>query len=382
MAKSRVALITCADYTPEKVYAALQKGFDLLGGIGSLVKPGEKIVLKPNVLIGTDPARCVTTHPAVLRAAGQLFQRAGAEVFYGDSPAVGGCDLNLRLAGLKKVGDEAGFKVADFDHGREVSHPQALLAKKFTLAHGVLEADGLVTLPKLKAHPLARLTGAVKNQFGCVPGLLKGQFHAKMPDPYDFAAMLVDINTFIRPRFCIMDAVLAMEGNGPRSGQPRQVGALLLSTDPVALDSVAAKLINLDPELVTTSAPGEKAGLGTYHYENIDILGDAVEPLIVRDFDVVRKPMPHAVSGRLRTWIKNSGTPRPIIDLASCNACGTCIKMCPVGARALDWMQTDNGRKPKYNYSHCIRCYCCQETCPQGAIHVRTPWLGRVVFRA
>ncbi len=382
MSDSMVALVGCEDYAEDKVDAAIQRGIDLLGGIRPLVKSGETIVLKPNVLIGSDPSRCVTTHPAVLKSVGKLFQAAGATVLFGDSPAVGGCDFNLRRAGLRQVGDEAGFIVADFDHGREVSHPQALLAKKITLANAVLDADGVISLPKLKAHPLTRLTGAVKNQFGCVPGFLKGQFHVKMPDPHTFAAMLVDINTFIRPRLYIMDAVIGMEGNGPRSGQPRQIGVLLFSADPVALDAVACKLINLNPEFVPTSRPGEKSGLGTYHYENIDIVGDDIQAFVVGDFVVVRKPVPPAASGFIRTMIKNRATPRPVMDTAKCTACGTCIEMCPVGLPALYWMLTEAGKKPKYNYDECIRCYCCQETCPEGAISIKTPWAGKVFFRA
>jgi uncharacterized protein (DUF362 family)/ferredoxin len=382
MPNSIVVLIGCADYAEDKVYAALKRGLDLLGGIGTLVKPGEKIVLKPNVLIGSDPAKCVTTHPSVLKGVGQLFQSAGATVSYGDSSAVGGCEFNMRRSGLKQAGDEAGFRVADFDHGREISHPKALLARKITLANAVLDADGVVSLPKLKTHGITRLTGAIKNQFGCVPGLLKGQFHVKMPDPHDFSTMLVDLNTFIRPRLYVMDAIVGMEGNGPRSGKARQVGVLLFSSDPIALDSVACKLINLNPEFVPTSQPGEKSGLGTYHYAQIDILGDAIEPFIVKNFEVVRKPVPSAASGRVRTFIKNRATPRPVIDPAKCTACGTCVKMCPVGAAALDWVNTETDKKPQHNYSNCIRCYCCQETCPEGAISIKTPWLGKMVFRA
>lgn len=382
MPNSSVAIIGCSDYADDKVYAALKRGIDLLGGIGQLVKSGEKIVLKPNVLLGNDPAKCVTTHPAILKAAGKLLQEAGAVILYGDSPSFGGCESNMRRAGLKQVGDEAGFQLADFDHGREVSHPKALLAKKLTLANAVLDADGLISLAKLKTHGMTRMTGAIKNQFGCIPGLLKGQFHVKMPDPHNFAAMLVDINTYIRPRLYVMDAVIGMEANGPHSGKPRQIGVILLSTDPIALDSVACKLINLNPEFVPTSNPGEKSGLGTYHYANIDILGDPIEPFIVKDFIVVRKPVPHAVSGFLRTFARNRATPRPVIDITKCTACGTCIKMCPVGPTALDWMQLEAGKKPKHNYSQCIRCYCCQETCPAGAISIKTPWLGKMFFRA
>jgi uncharacterized protein (DUF362 family) len=94
----------------------------------------------------------------------------------------------------------------------------ALLVKAFTVANGVLDNDGLISLSKLKTHGLSRMTGAVKKQFGCIPGLIKGQFHVKLPDPYDFCTMLVDINTFIRPRLYIMDGIMAMEGNGHEEG--------------------------------------------------------------------------------------------------------------------------------------------------------------------
>jgi uncharacterized protein (DUF362 family)/NAD-dependent dihydropyrimidine dehydrogenase PreA subunit len=382
MTKSKVAVIRCQTYDEAAVCNAVQKGIDLLGGIDFYVKPGDKIVLKPNVLIGSDPAKCVSTHPSVLKAVGRLFQAAGAFVFYGDSSAVGGCEFNLRRSGLKQAGDKAGFQLADFNHGREVSHPTALLAKKITLANGILDADGVISLPKLKTHGFTRFTGAVKNQFGCVPGLLKRQFHIKMPDPYAFSTMLVDLTTFIRPRLYVMDAIVGMEGNGPFGGKPRHLGVLLISADPVTLDAAACKLIGLNPEFVPTSQPGEKSGLGTYHYENIEILGEPIEPLIVKDFQVVRKAVPHATSGVVRTFIKNRVTPRPVIDPAKCTACGTCIKMCPVGSAALDWMQLEEGKKiPKHNYSKCIRCYCCQETCPEGAITIKTPLLGRLFFR-
>jgi uncharacterized protein (DUF362 family) len=218
--KSRVALVGCHEYNEDLVYSAVKRGVDLLGGISTFAKPGEKIVLKPNVLLGSDPAKCVTTHPTVLKAVGRLFQEAGAVVSYGDSSAFGSCEFNMKRARLKEAGDELGFSLADFDHGREIIHKAALLNKRFVFANGILEADGVISLPKFKTHQLVRFTGAVKNQFGCIPGVLKGQFHVKMADPYDFAAMLVDINTFIRPRLYVMDGIIAMKVTGPTAGLP------------------------------------------------------------------------------------------------------------------------------------------------------------------
>ncbi|MBN1188708.1 MAG: DUF362 domain-containing protein [Dehalococcoidales bacterium] len=382
MEKSRVALVRCSSYDDDEVYLAVKRGLDILGGIQQFVKSGEKIVIKPNVLVGFDPSRCITTHPAVFKAAGKLLQQAGAAVYYGDSPAIGGCEFNIRRARLKQAADEAGFIPADFDHGRLVSHSAALICRQFILAEGVLATDGLVSLPKLKTHGLTRFTGAVKNQFGCIPGQHKREFHIKMPDLEHFAAMLVDINTFIRPRFYVMDGITAMEGNGPHNGSPRQMNVLLISSDPVALDAVACKLIDLNPEYVPTSKPGEKSGLGTYHFESIEVTGDDIDPLISRDFRVVRKPVVQSHGGRINDLVKNSITSRPEIDPRLCNSCGTCIEMCPVGNSALDWKNKSAGKKiPAHNYSKCIRCYCCQEICPSGAISIKTPLLGRLLLK-
>jgi len=381
MNKTKVALIRCDTYADAKVLKAIRTGLDLLGGISMFAKPGERIVMKPNILVGTDPDKGVTTHPAVFKAVGKLLKEAGANVYYGDSPSFGKSEANLTKAGLKQVGDELGFILADFDSGGPVSHKDALLVKKFVIANGVLDSDGLVSLPRFKTHGLVRFTGAVKNQFGCVPGLLKGQYHVKLPDPYDFATMLVDLNTLIKPRLYVMDGIRAMEGNGPRSGKLKQLNVLLLSSDPIALDATACRIIDLNPEIVPTSKPGEKAGLGTYHIENIELVGESVESFLAPGFEVNRTPPVPSSGGRFRTFMKNRITQRPVIDKAKCTSCGICVEMCPVDPKAVDWYKGDQSKSPKHNYDRCIRCYCCQETCPEAAIFIDSPLLGRLFPR-
>jgi uncharacterized protein (DUF362 family)/Pyruvate/2-oxoacid:ferredoxin oxidoreductase delta subunit len=380
MNKSKVAILRCDTYDDEQVYEAVKTGVDLIGGISSFVSPRETIVLKPNVLFGTDPSKCVTTHPSVFMAAGKLIKNTKATVYYGDSPSFRKCEWNMKRADLKQVADELGIRMADFDNGRPVSHNDALLIKGFVIANGVLDSDGLISLPKLKTHALTRFTGAIKNQFGCVPGLLKGQYHIKLPDPYDFATMLVDLNTLIKPRLYIMDGIIAMEGNGPRSGKPKKLSVLLFSSDPIAIDSIACKIINLDPESVPTSKPGEQANLGVYHYESIELVGENIESFIDENFEVIRTPPVPSSSGRMKTFIKNRISPRPAIDMAKCTICGTCVEMCPVDPKAVDWHRGDKSKSPSYKYGRCIRCYCCQESCPEGAIAVDNPLLGRIFF--
>ena len=380
MDKSKVALVRCNSYDEDEVYTAIETGVNLLGGFSQFVKPGEKIVLKPNVLLGAHPDKSITTHPSVLKSTAKLLKTIDVNVFYGDSPSIGKSESQLRRCGLKEPADELNLTLAEFDQGRVVEHKEALLNKSFIIANGVLDTDGLISLPKLKTHGLTRLTGAVKNQFGCIPGYYKGQFHVKMPDPRNFGIMLVDLNTLIRPRFYIMDAIIAMEGNGPRSGTPKKLGAILFSSDPIALDSIACKIIDLNPEFVPTSQPGEEAGLGTYHYENIDVVGEDVEQFVDKDFEVVRKATISMGSNPIRRFLKNRICPRPGIDKALCVNCGTCVTMCPVEPKAIDWHSGDNSKIPNYKYGRCIRCYCCQEVCPEGAISMENPLIGRILF--
>ena len=220
MNKSKVAVIKCDTYDYAQVYVAVEAGLNLLGGMADYVAEGEKILIKPNVLIGSNPEKCVCTHPSVFRAMGTILKKMRVIVSYGDSSGFGKSKTNMKRAGIKLVADELDIIPADFHKGKVVSHKEALLNKRFTVANGVLASDGLISLPKLKNHGLIRFTEAVKNQFGCIPGLNKGQFHVKLADPFDFATMLVDLNTLLRPRLYITDGIMAMEGNGPRTGRP------------------------------------------------------------------------------------------------------------------------------------------------------------------
>lgn len=379
---STVAVIKCDSYDMEKVRPAVSRGIELLGGISRFTKTGETIVLKPNLLAGDKPEKCTTTHPAVFRAVGEVFKEGGAKVMYGDSPGKGNPERIAAQAGIKDVADELEIPIADFRTPVQVSYPDALLAKQLKLAAGVLDADGLVSLPKMKTHGFTRITGAVKNQFGCLPGLQKAEFHVKMPDIFEFSRVLTDINNYIKPRLYIMDGIVAMEGNGPRSGEPVSMNVLLFSIDPVALDAVFCRLIDMKPEYVPTAKIGKEGGLGTYLSDEIQLVGDDIQSLINKNFQAVRRPADRlAASKSFPPFLKNIISPRPVIHAERCIKCGSCVLMCPVNPRALDWPETSDKKDiPVYNYKRCIRCYCCQEICPEKAITIKTPLLGRIIF--
>jgi uncharacterized Fe-S center protein len=263
--------------------------------------------------------------------------------------------------------------MADFKHGEDIIFKEGIQNKKFIIARGVLDSNGVISIAKLKTHGLTRLTGAIKNQFGCIPGILKGEFHVKLPQVDDFARMLVDLNLLLRPRLYIMDGIMAMEGNGPRSGKPRKMGVLLFSTDPVALDATVCRLVNLRPEEVPLLKYGQEMGLGTY--QNIEVVGDSLINLIISDFKTSSRPMPSIKN----PWLRNQIVSRPYINQNICVKCGICVQMCPVKPVVVNWCNNNKDNPPVYDYNRCIRCYCCQELCPEGAISLNTPWLGRVI---
>lgn len=371
--KSRVALVACEEYQPELVKRALEVGLDLVNG-RELFRPGEKILLKPNLLAGDPPERAVTTHPEVFRAVGRILQECGVKLVFGDSPGIGSLSRVARKAGLLEVARELGIDMEDFSQAELLHVPKATQNRSFMIAAGVLNSNGMVSLPKLKTHGLMRMTGAVKNQFGCIPGLLKGEFHLRLPDPHDFARMLVDLNLALKPRLYIMDGIVAMEGNGPRGGQPRVLGLLALSTDPIALDASVCRLLGLDPQSIPTIAIGDQAGLGKSTPEDIEILGDFHLTAEKLNFKTAHPSGSFSSrAGRFRQGL----IPRPVIDLNRCKYCGICAVSCPVKPSALDWQGA--GSVPTYDYKRCLRCYCCQEMCPEGAISLYIPLPGRIL---
>ncbi len=378
--KAKVSLIECSDYDPELVFQAVSKGVELLGGIDRFVSTAEKIVLKPNLLVAAIPEKAVTTHPSLVRAIALLCQQNKAKVSYGDSPAWGSPQSVAAKTGLQTVAREIGLELADFHTPATVSFNQAMIAKQLILARGALEADGIISLAKMKTHGFMRITGAIKNQFGCVPGLRKGEFHVKMPSTDHFADMLVDINRFLKPRLYIMDGIVAMEGNSPRSGTPRKMNVLLFSSDPVALDAVFCRLINLSPEHVPTMKPAADCGMGTFRESEIEICGDSVSDFVCADFDVLRQPVLNW-NNSFPVYLKNWISPRPFIDERLCQNCGVCTDICPLDPKAVRPAKAGKESKPSYDYNRCIRCYCCQEVCPHGAISIKRPLLSRLIHR-
>ncbi|MCI8465935.1 MAG: DUF362 domain-containing protein [Lachnospiraceae bacterium] len=380
--RSRVVLIPCDTYEGEVVYQALKAGISLLGGMAALIKPEEKVLLKPNLVRKAKLSRAVVTHPAVMGAVARLLREAGVkEMTAGDSCGVGAATAAAASVGMDSVLKEYGVPLVDFTGAGSVSYENGVQAKSFFVAKEALEAEAIINICKMKTHALERVTGAVKNMYGCIHGLQKAKGHTLYPNADSFARMLSDLNQFLKPRLYIMDGIVAMEGNGPTSGDPIPMNVLLISKDPVALDSVFCRLIYLEPELVPTNYHGEKLGLGFWQEERIELIlpeGDGFVEISMEeaakrfgkaDFKVDRKRIK---SGRWVNMARFLGffQKKPYVDRGKCVKCGVCVESCPVEGKALTFQK---GRKepPVYDYKKCIRCFCCQEMCPHKAINVR-----------
>ena len=171
---------------------------------------------------------------------------------------------------------------------------------------------------------------------------------------------------------------MAMEGNGPAGGTPKNMGLLMISTDPVALDATVCRLIDLDPLLVPTIKLGAESGSGVYRQEDIEIIGIELEKHLDPSFNISRKPLSvYQTSGLFRFFL-NRLVPKPVIQSSQCIRCGICVKVCPAKPKALLWTDEQKRKPPVYQYKHCIRCYCCQELCPESAIKLKKPLFRRI----
>lgn len=377
-----VTLVRCTEYGLEQTEAAVRRSVDLLGGMGRFVKPGQRVLVKPNMLSASDPARAVVTHPTVVRAVVKLAQEAGGRVLVADNPFVppltrGAWESTYERIGLAAVAAETGAELNTQLIPQQRAHPDGLLIKLVDTTSFLTESDVVISVPKLKTHGFMRLTGAVKNLFGTVPGTIKAGYHVKLQTVDRFADMLLDLASFVRPALTVMDAVVGMDGDGPSAGQPFPIGAILAAPDPVALDVAALSLVGHEPISTPVVAKAMARGWTTGRAGDLSLLGDDLAALRVTGF---RLP----VGGRSEMDL----VPDFLLPLATrllvaspfvtqrCTGCGVCIENCPVQTIA------QVGERAQIVLSDCIRCYCCHEGCPEQAIELRQSWLGRTLANA
>lgn len=383
MTGTRVYVIRCGGY--EQTEEALRSVLGQMGGMGRFVKPGERILLKANLLRPAPPEAAICTHPAVVEAVARLVREAGGQAVITDSP--GGAlqkESTLRhlyeKTGMAQAAARSGAELSYDASTRLVSIPKGKALHQAEIITPAAEADGVFDLCKMKTHVLMGMTGAVKNSFGIIPGLSKVGFHGSHPDRTDFADVVLDLTSFLSPRLSIMDGILAMEGEGPgASGTPRQVGLLLVSENPLALDVAAAEIMGLPQDSNPLLLAAQRRGLTPNRAEDVELVGNSWEELHIPDYRFpsnVRRDLMEflgPLAGPAKKLCKAILSQTPKIQPERCVGCSICQKACPGKAITLE------GGKAKVHPGSCIRCFCCHELCPQKAVELKRGPLGRLL---
>lgn len=370
---NRVSLASLTGYHPAEVAAAMAAVLAPLGGMEAFVRPGQRVLIKPNLLAGKPPEKAVTTHPEVVRAVIALVQRAGAMAVVGDSPGIGNCRQVARKSGILAVIEESGAELAPFDESQPVRCNDGTF-HHLELARDLLAADVIINLPKLKTHQMMGLTCAVKNMFGAVVGMRKPRLHLQAgTDKAFFARMLLDLCDHLRPALSIVDAGLAMEGDGPGSGDPVWIGALLAGSEPLAVDAVALELLGFRPDSCWTQRVARDLKRPGSRLEEITVVGANPADLRPARFRPAKTTdVNFGLPPFLKNRLKRSLSALPTVAEKECEVCGLCARHCPPEA-----MQIRENRL-RIDHRRCIACFCCQELCPKGAILTRQGLLLRL----
>ena len=382
---NKVYVVRCPDY--ESAEEKLRELFEMMGGINRFAAPGENIILKVNLLRAAKPEEAVSTHPAVAGGVARIAKEAGSVPVIADSPGAGSkydqktLKKVYAICGMDKAAEGAGVEVNLDTSYQAVSYPEGSLIKHFEIIDPIIKADGVFNLCKLKTHLFTRITGAVKNSFGVIPGLTKPGYHAKLHDTGRFANMLLDLDRYVSPRISIMDAVVAMEGEGPGAGDPRRIGLLLASESALALDVVASEIIGLPREKNPILLEAEKKDYYPNHISEVEVLGAELLEIKVSDFKFPATMLEGDGLGPMAWWerafkpiIKPGMSVKPRVIKDQCVACGACHEACPMNAITIV-----DEEYAKIDDKECIRCYCCHEMCPNDAVELRRGLLYRMM---
>lgn len=367
-----VAIERCENYEIRNLTHSINEVLKHIGGVKSLVKPSDTVLLKVNLLAAKHPDYAITTHPNIVRIVAEKVMEAGGKPFIGDSPggAVKGVKRYFRETGMESLSKEIGIPLIDFEtHGVEA---RKVGGRTYWIAKPALEADLIINLPKMKTHVLLLLTGAVKNMYGVIPGLKKGEYHREAPRPSDFAEIIVDIFSVVRPHLNIMDGIVSMEGDGPSSGNPRKTGLILASFDAVALDTVFSHIVGVEPKDIETTRISKERKLGLGDMKDIEIAGLSLEEAKVDRFRIPSNLLIRNVPKFISTILSKYVWVRPRIETQKCTKCAHCVESCPTKALSMR-----NHNIPIFNYSDCINCLCCHEMCQDRAVFIETSWLAR-----
>ena len=373
--ENTVSILRTESYDPDVMRSAVEKHFAALG-LNEMIGPETKVMIKPNLLMKASPELAVTTHPELVAAIIDKLQSLGVrEIVIAESP--GGTYSRPMLSmiygacGYKRFEGLDGVTLNYDTSSRKVTFPDGKTVREFELISPVFDADFIISAAKLKTHAHTGLSGAVKNLFGTVPGLMKPEFHFRLQERDPFCDMLIDLCECVKPSLAIVDAVWSMEGDGPSGGTKKYTGLTVASRDPYCCDLALCGIMGFSAEESGTVSASIRRGLCPESLDELELSGDA-EAIGEYSFTRPRSAklnftgrFPPALSGVIEKVENAVLSPRPRVKQKLCVGCGECAESCPAKAISI------TERRACIDYSRCIHCFCCQEMCPIHAIVIK-----------
>lgn len=261
----------------EEIHDQVKRTINLLGGINKYVRPSESILIKPNICADYPADQGATTEPFLVEAIADLCMEAGArEVIVGEGSGVGKDTLQCMESTGWSFLREKGIKLLDLNKDAiPIKIKNGLVLKEVKVAKAVLEIDALINVPVLKTHAATLMTCCMKNLKGILSYSSKKSLHI-----LGLEEGIVDLNSIIRPRLNVVDALTAQEGLGPVAGNPVFLGIIFAGNDAVAVDTVGATIMGVDPGEIKHLSLAGMANLGVNKIRNISIRGENLEDLI------------------------------------------------------------------------------------------------------
>lgn len=371
---AEVAVTRVDEYEKQKVTAAIKRHFELLK-LGEIIKPNMRVLLKPNLLMKRRPEEITTTHPLIIGAIAKCLHDTGVTaIVLADSPGGPYSKSALKgiydTCGMTDICKEYNIILNDDFTSYVQKCENGKMVKEFTLITPVKQADFIIDVARLKTHAMTTLSGGVKNLFGTIPGLMKPEFHWRFPELPDFCEMLLDLCEVVAPNVTFVDAITAMEGDGPSGGTPKSTNMIISSKSPYCTDLALCKVMSLSPSEVLTVKGAIERGVSPKSFDELEIIGD--ELLIYNDFKMPKAKnisfddhVPKLIQKPVYYIINKFLSARPIIKKSECVGCRKCAQSCPANVISM------KSGKAHIDKSKCIKCFCCHEMCPVKAIDIK-----------
>jgi uncharacterized protein (DUF362 family) len=371
MRDTKVVLKECKEYALDTVSLKLKEGFELLGGLNKFIKPNHTVLIKPDLYHCAEPNEAKTTHPNIITALAELIAKIGAKCIIADSPKGDFKQSNLDNTYVKtqmlQASNNGDATLNANDDIAIITNPKGEHCRDIYVIDAVNDADVIINVGKFRCDKRLGLIGCGQNLFGIIPGKFKELIKSRCYTLKSYYNYNIDLYEALENKIVLnlLDGIVGCEANN----DPRILNAILIGENPYAVDSVALKIINQNPEedlLLSESVRRNKCKF------ILELEGDKLEPLVCSDFNYTSF-LDNVKSGSLQTLKReyNRRQKRPIISSKLCKGCKICVSHCPMNAIKMEY--SDMGEYAFIDCDKCVNCFKCVEVCPYKVVQTKTP---------